>query len=509
MGSPAPGHENRRVETVGNGQRAWLLAATTGVLLLIANGRNTVPLAAWLAPLFLLRFTRGGRAWARLPAAFSMLFFSWLFQFRGMVPAPRPILIAVAATYSLALLVPYLMDRALTPKLPAGWATLVFPVAWAGTEYLLILTAPYGSWGAMAYSQFGDLPLMQLVSVTGLAGITFLMGWFASAMNLVWERGWSWPGARKPVALFAVTLAAVLLGGGIRVAIFPPDAPTVRVASMSRRDVGSAPPEELQRRLLQNQPLTEVEVGLLRDNGRAGTDDLLTRTARAADAGAKIVFWNETAGDVFKEDEPALIAQAQQLASRQQIYLGLALGTWQRGARKPLENKIVLIAPDGRIAYEYWKARPVPGGEKNLTSQLDGNIKTVLTPHGRLGSAICFDLDFPQLLAQAGRLGTDILLAPSNDWRDIDPWHTHMATFRAVEQGFNLVRQVRSGMSMAVDYQGRVLARMDDFGSPDREMTAYVPTRGVRTMYSRIGDAFAWGCLLSLAILAFATWKRS
>ena len=133
----------------------------------------------------------------------------------------------------------------------------------------------------------------------------------------------------------------------------------------------------------------------------------------------------------------------------------------------------------------------------------------MLTPNGRLGSAICFDLDFPQLLAQAGRLGTDVLLAPSNDWRDIDPWHTHMATFRAVEQGFNLVRQARSGLSMAVDYQGRALAQMDDFGSPDREMTAYVPTRGVRTVYSRIGDAFAWVCLFGLAILLFATRKRS
>ncbi|WP_257311400.1 nitrilase-related carbon-nitrogen hydrolase [Geothrix fuzhouensis] len=496
-------------ETAGMGSRAWLLPATAGALLLIANGRNSVPLAAWLAPFFLLRFTRGGRARVRLPAAFSMLFISWLFQFRGMVPAPRPILIAVAATYSLALLVPYLVDRALTPKLPAAWATLVFPAAWAGTEYLMTLASPYGSWGAMAYSQFSDLPLMQLVSVTGLAGVTFLMGWFASAMNLAWAHGRSWRRARKPVALFAATLAAVLMGGGIRVAFFPPDAPTVRVASMNRRDVGSAPSKDLERRLLRNQPLTDVEVGLLRDNGRTGTDDLLARTSRAADAGANIIFWNETAGDVFKEDEPALIAQAQQLASRKQIYLGLALGAWQRGARKPLENKLVLIAPDGRIAYEYWKARPVPGDEKNLTSQLDGNIKTVLTPHGRLGSAICFDLDFPQLLAQAGRLGTDVLLAPSNDWRDIDPWHTHMATFRAVEQGFNLVRQTRSGLSMAVDYQGRALAQMDDFGSPDREMTAYVPTRGVRTVYSRIGDAFAWGCLFGLAMLLFAIRNRS
>ena len=42
-----------------SGSRSWLwLAGATG-LLLISSGANNVPLAAWLAPLFLLRFVRG------------------------------------------------------------------------------------------------------------------------------------------------------------------------------------------------------------------------------------------------------------------------------------------------------------------------------------------------------------------------------------------------------------------------------------------------------------------
>ncbi|HWR36641.1 MAG TPA: nitrilase-related carbon-nitrogen hydrolase [Clostridia bacterium] len=509
MGAPALGRESKTKESLGVGHRAWLLLATAGALLLVANGRNTIPLAAWLAPVFLLRFTRGGRAWARLLTTFSVLFATWLFQFRGMVPAPRPIVIAVAVAFSLALLVPYAIDRALSPRLRAGWATLVFPAAWAGTEYLVSIVSPYGSWGAVAYSQFGELPLMQLASVTGPSGITFLMGWFASTMNLAWARDWIWRDVRKPAAALAVTFAAVLISGGVRLAFFPPDSATVKVVSLSRGNFPTAPTEDLERSLFRNLPLTDAEVDLIRNSTHLGTDDLLARTERAADAGAKIVFWSETAGDVFKEEEAALIARAQGLASRKQIYLGLGLGTYQRGAAKPLENKIVLIAPNGQIAYEYWKARPVPGSEKNISSQLDGKIKTALTPYGRVASAICFDLDFPQLLAQAGKMNTDILLAPSNDWLAIDPWHTQMAAFRAVEQGFNLVRQVRTGLSIAVDYQGRVLAQMDDFVSPDREMTAYVPTRGVRTIYSRIGDAFAWACLLGLAILPLATRRRS
>ena len=41
------------------GSRSWLWLATAAALLLFSNGANTVPLAAWLAPVFMLRFVRG------------------------------------------------------------------------------------------------------------------------------------------------------------------------------------------------------------------------------------------------------------------------------------------------------------------------------------------------------------------------------------------------------------------------------------------------------------------
>jgi apolipoprotein N-acyltransferase len=101
-------------------------------------------------------------------------------------------------------------------------------------------------------------------------------------------------------------------------------------------------------------------------------------------------------------------------------------------------------------------------------------------------------------LAQAGRLGTDLLLDPSNDWKAIDPWHTRMASFRAIEQGFNLVRHTSQGLSAAFDYQGRQLASMDHYVTTDRVLVAQVATRGARTVYALLGDWFAWACLAGL-----------
>jgi apolipoprotein N-acyltransferase len=213
-------------------------------------------------------------------------------------------------------------------------------------------------------------------------------------------------------------------------------------------------------------------------------------------------------GGTSKEDEAAVIERGRALARKHRVYLGLGLGTWNRGAAKPLENKLVMLTPAGDVAWQYFKTHPVPGGEAAVSLLDDGRLPLLETPHGRLSAVICFDADFPQLLAQAGERRIDIVLDPSNDWRAIDPVHTRMASFRAVEQGVSLVRQISNGLSAAYDPQGRVFAELDYYHTDDPVMVAHVPVQGVRTVYSRTGDAFAWLCLGALAVLALRAWRR-
>ena len=73
-----------------------------------------------------------------------------------------------------------------------------------------------------------------------------------------------------------------------------------------------------------------------------------------------------------------------------------------------------------------------------------------------------------------------------------------MAAYRAIENGVSLVRPARWGISSAVDPYGRTLATMDEFSAEQRVMVAQVPVRGVRTLYPRIRDLFAWLCATGL-----------
>jgi apolipoprotein N-acyltransferase len=486
--------------------RSWVWLLPAGVLLLFTGGTAAVPVAAWLAPLFLLRFVRTQRAAVGLPVAYALLAATVLFRFRGMNPAPGALYYASLALFAVPALLPYAADRWLAPRLGGLAAVLVFPSAWAATEFLVSLS-PAATWGSVAYSQYGQLPLLQVLSITGLWGVTFLIGAFASVGNRLWQEGLGSAPARATALGFAATLAVVLGLGGARMALFPPAAPVVRVASLSRERVASPPPVPDTWRRLSRGEATAADLAEFRRWGGAVCDDLLARSAREARAGAQIVFWAEANAPVLAEDEAALIDRGRELARKHRIYLGMALGTWRPGAGRPRQNKLVLVEPFGEVAWQYLKTYPVPGAEA-LTEPGDGHVPTVDTPHGRLGAVICYDADFPRLPARAGAAGADVLLVPSSDWRAIDPLHTRMASFRAIEQGLNLVRQTSDGLSAACDYQGKVLAAMDHYQAADHVMVAQVPTRGVRTVYSWAGDWFACLCLATLGVLAARALRR-
>lgn len=468
----------------------------------MADGRDTIALATWFALTCLLRFVRKERVLPGVAIAYVVLVITRGIAFRGMVPIPGIFYYIFAFISAFSALLPYVADRLLAARLGKFSGTLVFPCTLVGTQFIYS-HGPQGSWGTLAYTQAGNLPLLQLLSLTGIWGVTFLIGWFAAVVNQALDH----PRNLRPLATFAVVYLAVLLGGGARLAFFPPSSPSVRVASLSPAVQPIQPGFEKLDAIVAGSA-TEAEVSAFREASVAVADDLFSRSALEASAGAKIIFWSETAVYVLAEDEPGLLARGRELARSNRIYLGMALGTWTPGALKPLQNKLILIEPDGSVAWQYLKAHPTPGPEAAAAVRADGKLMWIDTPYGRDVAAICYDMDFPSLMAQAGADRADTVMSPAGDWRAIDPRHTQIASFRAIEQGFNLVRQANQGLSAAYDYEGRRLAVMDQYHAQELTMVAQIPTRGVRTLYSILGDWLAWLCLIGLiALIWLGIWS--
>ena len=168
---------------------------------------------------------------------------------------------------------------------------------------------------------------------------------------------------------------------------------------------------------------------------------------------------------------------------------------------EPIATPLMLgLLGVGLVVWVYQKAHPVPGEENLRLVPGNGQIPVVATPYGRLASVVCYDTDFLDIISRTGQANADLLLSPAGDWREIDPYHTQMSAFTAIETGSSMVKQTDGGLSMAAT----------DFYSTDPQMmVAYVPMQGVHTIYATIGDLFAWLSMAGLVVLiGFAIARR-
>ena len=468
----------------------WLVIG--GLLSIFTSGRWMIAAAGWLAPLFLLHYAHAvpiwpALLWLWLAAALALGIANW-----RVIPVPVFIYPLVVLFLSASLVLPYLTDRLLAPSLPGFLSTLVFPLAWTATEFLGARLSPFGTWGSLAYTQAGNRPLLQLASVAGLWGIVFVLTWFASVANRLWEGGFNSEATGAGLAVFSIILAAVLIAGRIRMNHKPAGQRSVRVATVGWPE-GILDAERIMRAFSPELPAEEQAA--LRTAFMRIHEHFITKTADAVRAGAKIVVWPEANIMVYRADEPALLTRLQTLAREQDIYLLVGIAVLDVSTRLSFENRAMLFDPAGGTAARYIKTTAVPGFEVKFGVRGDGRLPMVATPHGRVTTAICYDLDFPWLIRQAGQGHADLLLAPASDWREIGELHHVSAVFRAVENGVTLVRATRWGWSAIVDACGRDLGRLDHFAVSERVLIAEAPVAGRRTFYARIGDAWAWLCV--------------
>lgn len=482
-----------------------------GTLLgLVGSGQYTVPLATWAVSVFLLRFVRDHPIRVGIPALITAtmptLILGWsFFPFGGTVGL---VVFAIVASTMGAL--PYLLDRLLAPE-EHGWSRLLtFPIVAAGMEWSSQHGNDLGSWGASAYTQVDQHGLLQLVSVTGLVGPTFVMALFATVVNDVWESSRRSRAPSTTALAGALLIAATLMLGQARRVRTPPLEP-VRVAGISGPRWNALPPE-LFASWREAEVLSAADLDRIRRHTAPEHARLWDAVEREARAGAELITWSEAAMVLPDVDREPVLERGAELARTLDVTLVLALGVLDTGpAPRRLENQTVIVTPDGRISKPYLKTIPTPGAEREFTRAGDGRLVVVDTPVGRVATVICYDADFPGLVAKAGAAEADVLVVPAGDWAEVAALHADMASVRAVEQGLSVLRVASAGRSTAVDPYGRVVAahRWSPRG-PDT-LAGVLPVGRIPTAYSTLGDLFG-GTLALLTLLGIvgrtARWLR-
>jgi apolipoprotein N-acyltransferase len=476
----------------------WVIAGTLLFGFSARAGGTSIPVLAWIA---LIALVHGARSLSLGLAATSLwiaFYIAFCLTQRATMPFGGPIFYFVMAVEATVLTVALILERIAAPALNGIVATLAFPLALTAVEFLRSRFVPGATWGSLSYSQYGWLPLMQVAAVTGIWGITFTLGWFASTFEFAWAHGFQWTEVRGPVLSCAITLAAIVAVGQARIFFAPTERATIRVATLNRPDD-----------LFQAGEMTRISGGRVSPDERSQVQAKLSRLGdaflqgaeREARAGARLIVWPEQNLLVLKEDEPAFLERAKRLARDQHIYLAMGMGTIYLGDPLPFENKLVLIDASGEIVATHLKTRPVTGWEASVMKRGTENIPIVATEYGRMAGAICFEADFPELIRQVGVGGADLLIVPANEWKAIKKIHFQMHAFRAIEVGAPLLRAAASGVSVAIDPWGRVLSTSDSFAPGDHTMVAQLPLGGSPTLYARLGDVFAWLCVAGIVLM--------
>jgi apolipoprotein N-acyltransferase len=123
---------------------------------------------------------------------------------------------------------------------------------------------------------------------------------------------------------------------------------------------------------------------------------------------------------------------------------------------------------------------------------------------------ICYEAIFPDLALDAVREGSQLLTTITNDaWYELSSaphQHFQMARVRAIEQGRYLIRSANTGISGIVDPYGRVLERSNLF--EPAVFAADVRYLTDRTVYSTMGNLFAYVCVLLTALPVLARRSR-
>lgn len=518
-GAGAPGSGRRALADV---LPSTLLALLAALLLVLSLPPFDLSLVAWVAlvPLLLALERRRlaaalGLSWLTGFVFFRATFY-WVNGDQGVTWTDGALLGLYLGSYVALFGVTLAFVRRRT-SLPL---VLTAPAVWVATEYLRshagFLALP---WALVGHSQYRNLPLVQVASVAGAYGLSFLIVLVnAGLAELVVE----WPrlhaaGRFRPALGPSIRLLVpvVLLGAcavyGYRALAGEPPRRTVTVTVVQ----GNIPQAERWGPAFAARNL-DRHVGL-------------TRQARAA--ASSLIVWPETSVPGVLTEDPALSVILSGLARETGTHL--LVGSAARPKLGPAEaargryfNSAVLLSPRGGLVGQYNKMHLLPFGEylpykdvlpwparlvRQTPEFVAGTEYTVLSLDGvPFGVAICWENIFPGIVRGLVRGGARFVVNLTNEaWfgPSAAPYQfLAMAVFRAVENRVAVVRAANTGISAFVDPYGRILRTVRE---GDREVfvagvaTESIPIATTRTWYTEHGDLFA-SAMVAVAVLCLA-----
>ena len=427
----------------------------------------------------------------------------WLQGYLGPVFAPVGTFMVWLPLIAFAL--SFLFDR----KEPAfhihtgyRWFVISGVLGWAGIEMIRLFLPVAGTWAFIAYPLYRQLWLIQPASIFGIIGTgmlvmminyilaLFFIGW----LDKKWKLGLD--NDKLPLVDYFIIqrrwlkIGSFVLMGWITLSLFlwnnALDSPSIRTAAVQPSV----------------SPIVNINRGTEMDKIY---NRMIEQTRQAGNKGAQFIVWPEASlnWDPQEDDRLNLIG----LAMETEAFL--TIGYIVPAGEKGFFNEATVIDPQGKFLGTFGKDHPVVfGGETSLSR---GTYPVYDTDIGKIGTIICYDLDYTDTTRKIVSQGAQLIGIPSNDWGSIADKHYTHVVFRAIENRVAMVKADGSYDSAIIDPYGRILelAVFPEGGEATLVADVQIGT-GNGTINTLLGDWTGWLGLIGLFFFAFgAKWLEN
>lgn len=454
---------------------ALAAALLSALFFYLSQGLDDVWPLAWLAPAPVLWLAYGETPLWRVIAAAVFAFLCgqiYAVQCYGAMP----LLILSALAPAVALFVAVVVFARWTRRRTGPWLTwLAFPVAWTAAEYLSGAVMPNGTFGALGYSQMPAPLLIQSAALFGLPVITFLLCLTANTVAMAGHKA-----LRNPAVLTAGAALFLANAGFGWARLAAPAGETVTVAA------------------LDDEALAGVAFSGGPPSASVAVAQAYAAAAREAAArGARLIVTPE--GGIAATQADRAVVLAPLAAAARDTGADIVVGVYDPA--RPGDLALLLRHGGGWAQYD--KRRLVPFLE---TAYTPGRVSGFIG--GGRAMEICKDMDFPALIRADAARGVRLAAVPAGDF-GADAWlHARMAMLRGVENGFALVRSAHHGLLSVSDDRGRTVALRAAAPQGMSAVVAAVPLGSGPTLYTRLGDLFAWASVAATLIVAGLALRR-
>lgn len=423
----------------------------------------------------------------------------------------------VGAHFSLLGLVCSLFTR--FPRFPFF---LIAPAAWVSVEYLRAHSGFLGvPWALLGHSQYRNLPLIQIASITGVYGVSFVIALvnvavyeaLSAVKRTEGKSGFvvRWRTRLLPSSVAAGVMLALSFAYGLHVLAQPLVGRSVDVTVIQ----GNIPQRLKWKLEFRRQNLEQQE--------------RLTREAVGQRRSALVVWPESAVSGMLPQDLFLLSFFARVLQDLQIPFLvggdqHPQYGTREFRREKRL-NSAFLLLPRLGVSQTYSKMRLLPFGEylpyrtlfpwparltaaTGLTNFLPGTEYSIFNlGETRFAALICWESLFPEQVREFVAQGAEFVVNMTNEaWfgdTAAPQQFWMMNVFRAVENRISVVRAANTGVSGFIDPYGRILGKVEEEGKNSfvaGYLTRSIPLAQSPPFYSRHGDVWAYG---SLAVTGF------